>query len=271
MWVRRLEVGVNPLREAWAQSRAAFGLWSVVPGSFGVEVLARTGADYVCVDQQHGVIGYDAMVPMLQAIEAGGAAPITRVLSGDPYGIMKSLDAGARGVIVPLVNSAADAERSVAACRYPPRGTRSYGPTRASGVIGSSDPEVLDAETLCLVMVETREALERVEEIAATPGLDGIYIGPTDLALSLGLSPTLEIREDEHVRAIERVREACARNGIAAGIHSPSGEWARRHADAGFDMVTVATDASLLRSAALAELAVVRGERAETEEGKGYS
>ena len=243
---------MNPLREVWEAGRAAFGLWSVVPGSFGVEILSRTGVDYVCVDQQHGLIGYDAMVSMLQAIEAGGATPITRVLSGDPYRIMKSLDAGAWGVIVPLVNSAADAERAVAACRYPPRGVRSYGPTRAAGVVGSGDPEVLEAEALCLVMVETREALERVEEIAATPGLGGIYVGPSDLSLSLGLPLTLAVREDEHAEAIERVREACARNGIAAGIQASSGEWARRHAEAGFDMVTVATDASLLRGAALA-------------------
>ena len=262
---------MNGLRKAWGEGRPAFGLWSVVPGSFGVEILARTGVDYVCVDQQHGLIGYDAMVPMLQAIEAGGAAPITRVLSGDPYGIMKSLDAGARGVIVPLVNDAADAERAVAACRYPPRGMRSYGPTRAGSVLGSGDPEVLQREALCLVMVETREALERVEEIAATPGLDGIYVGPSDLALSLGLSPTLEVLEDEHAEAIERVREACANNGVAAGIHSPSGEWARRHAEAGFDVVTVATDASLLGGAALAQLTVLRDERAETGEAKGYS
>jgi 4-hydroxy-2-oxoheptanedioate aldolase len=262
---------LNPIKEVWRGGRTAFGLWSVVPGSFGAEILSGTGVDYVCVDQQHGIIGYDAMVPMLQAIDAGGAAPITRVLSGDPYGIMKSLDAGAWGVIVPLVNSADDARSAVAACRYPPRGVRSYGPSRAAGVIGSGDPEVLDAEVMCFVMVETREALDRVDEIAATPGLDGIYVGPSDLALSLGLTPTLEIREDEHAEAIERVREACARNGIAAGIQSPSGEWARRHAEAGFDMVTVATDASLLRGAALSELAAVRGEQAETGQGKGYS
>jgi 4-hydroxy-2-oxoheptanedioate aldolase len=262
---------LNPLREIWGAGGTAFGLWSVVPGSFGAEILSRTGVDYVCVDQQHGIIGYDAMVPMLQAIDAGGAAPITRVLSGDPYGIMKSLDAGAWGVIVPLVNSAADARSAVAACRYPPRGVRSFGPSRAAGVIGSGDPEVLEREVVCFVMVETREALDRVDEIASTPGLDGIYVGPSDLALSLGLPPTLEIGEDEHAEAIERVREACARNGIAAGIQAPSGEWARRHAEAGFDMVTVATDASLLRGAALAELAAVRGEQAETRQGEGYS
>jgi 4-hydroxy-2-oxoheptanedioate aldolase len=261
----------NPLREVWGEGRTAFGLWSVVPGSFGVEILAGTGADYVCVDQQHGVIGYDAMVPMLQAVQAGGATPITRVLSGDPYGIMKSLDAGAWGVIVPLVNSAADAERAVAACHYPPRGVRSYGPTRAASVVGSGDPEILEAETLCLVMVETREALERVDEIAATPGLDGIYVGPSDLALALGLPPTLEVREDEHAEAIERVRDACATNGIAAGIHAPSGEWARRHVEAGFDMVTVATDASLLGEAALGEVAAARGGQAGDASRRGYS
>jgi 4-hydroxy-2-oxoheptanedioate aldolase len=250
----------NPLKRAWAEGRTAFGLWMTVPGSIGAEIFAGAGVDYVCVDQQHGVIDYDSMVPMFQAIRAEGSAPITRVLSNDPFLIMKALDAGAWGVIVPLVNSAEDAARAVSACRYPPRGIRSYGPVRAARVIGSRDPEELGGEVLCLVMVETREALERVEEIAATPGLDGIYIGPSDLALSLGLPPTLEVTEDAHVEAVTRIREACHRNGVAAGIHAPSGEWARRHAEAGFDVVTVATDAALLRASALRELAVARGE-----------
>jgi 4-hydroxy-2-oxoheptanedioate aldolase len=252
----------NPLKVAWAEGRTAFGLWSVLPGSFGAEILSETGADYVCADQQHGAIGYDAMVPMFQAIRAGGAAPITRVLSGDPFLIMKALDAGAWAVIVPLVNSAEDAARAVSACRYPPRGARSFGPVRAATVIGSRDPEDLGGEVLCLVMVETREALQGVDEIAATPGVDGIYIGPSDLALSLGLPPTLEVTEGEHVEAVRRIREACHEQGIAAGIHCPSGEWARRHAEAGFDMLTVATDAPLLREAALRQMSAARGARA---------
>jgi 4-hydroxy-2-oxoheptanedioate aldolase len=252
----------NPLKAAWAEGRTAFGLWSVVPGSVGAEILAEAGADYVCVDQQHGAIDYDAMVPMLQAIRAGGAVPITRVLSNDPFLIMKALDAGAWAVIVPLVGSAGDAARAVSACRYPPRGVRSFGPVRAATVIGSRDPEELGGEVLCLVMVETGEALERVDEIAATPGVDGIYIGPSDLALSLGLPPTLEVTEGEHVEAVRRIREACREHGIAAGIHCPSGDWARRHAEAGFDMLTVATDAPLLREAALRQMTAARGARA---------
>jgi 4-hydroxy-2-oxoheptanedioate aldolase len=253
---------VNPLKAAWAEGRTAFGLWSVVPGSIGAEILAGSGVDYVCVDQQHGVIDYDSAVPMFQAIRAEGAAPITRVLSNDPFLIMKALDAGAWGVIVPLVNNAEDAARAVSACRYPPQGMRSYGPVRAADVIGTREPEELGSGVLCLVMVETGEGLERVDEIAATPGLDGIYIGPSDLALSLGLPPTLDVREEEHAEAIERIREACHRNGIAAGIHSPDGQWARRHAEAGFEIVTVATDAALLRAATLRELDVARARSA---------
>jgi 4-hydroxy-2-oxoheptanedioate aldolase len=256
----------NPLKTSWAEGRTAFGLWMTVPGSVGAEIFAGAGVEYVCVDQQHGVIDYDSMVPMFQAIRAEGAAPITRVLSNDPFLIMKALDAGAWGVIVPLVNNAEDAARAVSACRYPPRGMRSYGPVRAAHVIGSRDPEELGGEALCLVMVETREALERVEEITSTPGVDGVYIGPSDLALSLGLPPTLDVTEDAHIEAVNSIREACHRKGITAGIHAASGEWARKHAEAGFDIVTVATDAALLRAAASRELTVARG---EAEPGEG--
>ena len=251
-------MATNPIREIWSGNRPAFGLWSVMPGTIGAEILAKAGADYVCVDQQHGVIDYGSMAPMFQVIRAGGAAPITRVLSNDPFLIMKALDAGAWAVIVPLVNSAEDAARAVSACRYPPQGIRSFGPVLAADVIGSRDPEKLGGEVVCLVMVETREALERVGEIAATPGLDGVYIGPSDLALSLGLPPTLEIMEGEHEAAVRRIREACHEHGIAAGIHAPSGEWARRHAQAGFDLITVASDAPLLRGAAGQEMTTAR-------------
>lgn len=252
----------NPLKAAWSEGRTVFGLWSAIPSSFSVELVAGAGFDYVCVDQQHGIVDYASMVPMLQAIGAAGAAPITRVLSNDPYQIMKSLDAGALGVIVPLVNSAAEAERAVAACRYPPRGVRSYGPIRASHVIGSRDPKDLAGEALCIVMVETREGLERVEEIAATPGLDGIYVGPADLSLSLGLPPTTNVTDPKHVEAVSKIKEVCKRSGIAAGIQAASGEWARKHAEAGFDMVTVATDAAILGAAARREAATARGEQA---------
>jgi 4-hydroxy-2-oxoheptanedioate aldolase len=262
---------LNPLKRAWNEGRTAFGLWSVMPGSFGAELVSGSGVDYVCVDQQHGIIDYHSMVPMLQAIGAAGATPLSRVLSNDPFLIMKALDAGAWGVIVPMIDTAEAAARAVAACRYPPRGIRSWGPTRASLTLGSSNPEDLGAEVLCLVMIETREGLENAEEISATPGLDGVYIGPSDLALSLGLAPTLEVTEDAHLEAVNRIREACRRNGIAAGIQSASGEWARRHAEAGFDLVTVTTDAKLLVNAARREVEAARGEGVRSGSTQGYS
>ena len=258
-WLVRVAIS-NPIREVWAEERTAFGLWLAIPDSFSAEIMAGANVDYVCVDQQHGVVDYTSMVPMLQAIGVAGAAPITRVLSNDPYQIMKSLDAGALGVIVPLVNNAEEAARAVAACHYPPRGIRSYGPIRAASVIGSKDPEELAGEVLCIVMIETLEGLEKVEEIAATPGVDGIYIGPADLALSLGLQPTTKIVENAHVEAVRNIREACKEHGIVSGMHATSGEWARKHAEAGFNMVTVAADTSLLEDGARREVAAARGD-----------
>ena len=251
----------NLLREAWAEGRPAFGLWSMMPGSsFGVELLCAARPDYVCVDQQHGLSDLAALVPMLAAAEAAGVTPLVRVPRNDPADIGKVLDAGARGIIVPLVNDASEATRAARACRYPPEGSRSYGPVRASVVLETGDPAALGREVSCIVMVETREGLQNVEEIAATPGVDGIYVGPADLALSLGLQPNFDVVEPEHVEAVARIKEACKRHGIAAGIHTTSAETAKKHAGAGFGMITAGTDATFLADAARARLNTVRGE-----------
>ena len=230
----------------------------MMPGSFGVELLAAARPDYVCVDCQHGLADLAALVPMLAAAEAGGATPLVRVPRNDPADIGKVLDAGARGVIVPLVNDASEAARAARACRYPPDGSRSYGPIRASVVLGTHDPVALGREVSCLVMIETRQGLENAEEIAATPGVDGIYVGPSDLAISLGLPPNFDVVEPAHVEAVARIKDACKSGGIAAGIHAASAEVAEKHAGAGFDMVTAGTDATLLADAAQARLAAVR-------------
>ena len=253
----------NPLREAWTGGRPAFGLWSMMPGSsFGVELLCAALPDYVCIDCQHGLADPAALVPMLAAAEAAGVTSLVRVPRNDPADIGKVLDAGARGIIVPLVNDASEAARAAAACRYPPEGSRSYGPVRASVVLGTGDPVALGREVSCIVMVETSVGLENVEQIAATGGVDGIYVGPSDLALSLGLPPTLDVVEPAHVEAVAKIKDACKRHGIAAGIHTASAEASRRHAEAGFDMITAGTDATFLAEAARTRLATVRGEGA---------
>ena len=251
----------NPLREAWDQGRPVFGLWSMLPGSsFGIELLCAARPDYVCVDGQHGLSDLAALIPMLAAVEAAGVTSLVRVPRNDPADIGKALDAGARGVIVPLVNDASEAARAARACRYPPEGERSFGPVRASVVLGTSDPVELGREVSCIVMVETREGLKNVEEIASTPGVDGIYVGPADLALSLGIPPNFDVVEPAHAEAVGRIKDSCKRYGIAAGIHAASAEVAKGHAEAGFDMITTGTDATLLADAARARLDAVRGE-----------
>lgn len=223
------------------------GLWASIPSSLTAEAAAAAGADYVVVDQQHGAVDPAAMLAMLQAIDAGGAAALVRVARNDPFRIGNALDLGARGVIVPMVEDAAQAAAAVSACRYAPEGERSFGALRAAGA----------GPPLCLVMIETRAGLERAEAIAATPGLDGIYIGPSDLALTLGLEPSLRLEHPPVLEALERVRAACAAAGILAGLHCLSGEDAAKYADR-FAMVTAGGDLHHLQAALAGALAVAR-------------
>jgi 4-hydroxy-2-oxoheptanedioate aldolase len=217
----------------------AIGLWAAIPSSLTAEAAAVAGARYVVVDEQHGTVGPELMAAMLQGIRAGGAAALVRVAANDAYAIGSALDLGADGVIVPLVDSAEDAARAVAACRYAPQGVRSWGGIRP----GPAEP------ALCLVMVETRAALEHVDELAATPGLDGIYIGPSDLSLGLGLEPPRRLEAPTLLEAIERVRAACADAGIGCGLHCLDAEDAAAYAGRGFAMITAGVDMVLVREA----------------------
>ncbi|MGX1098185.1 HpcH/HpaI aldolase family protein [Amorphus sp. MBR-141] len=241
-----------------------------MPGAFGAELMAAPGVDYICIDQQHGLIDYAEMIDMLRAIEGRGAVPFTRVPANEPWLIGKALDAGVQGIVVPMVNSAADAARAVSACRYGQGGVRSYGPLRASMTMDSRETDVLGGEVLCFVMVETREALDNLDQIAATPGLDGIYIGPADLALGLGLPPDLDKTEPEHVAAVDSILDACRRHSIIPGIQCGSGKGAFAQVDRGFRMVTFAKDSALLTAGLSTELTVALGESTATKRGGGY-
>ena len=238
---------------------AVVGYWVASDNPVGTERLARTGYDYVVLDLQHGLMGYSGMLAGLMAIDAAqGPAGLVRVEANDPTPIGKALDAGAVGVIVPLVDSAEDAARAVAAARYPADGIRSFGPMRAGLRLGP-DPVEANAAVLVLAMIETAPGLADVERIAATPGLSGLYIGPSDLALALGgSSPWDPAVLDERERAIARVRQACDDHGVVPGIHTPSGEVARQRLDEGFRFVTVSSDLEHLEAAARGHLEVAR-------------
>jgi 4-hydroxy-2-oxoheptanedioate aldolase len=236
------------LREVWDRGGASIGGWCVIPSPFSAELMGLAGFDWVCLDMQHGLIGYDAMVPMLQALSRTGTPAFVRVPWNQPDHIMKALDAGAQGVVVPMVNSVADARAATGACRYPPHGYRSWGPIRAALEVNGFNPESANRDVVCAVMVETAAALADLDSILAVPGIDAVYVGPNDMAVTHGLPPNANPTDPEHRRLISLVREACDRRGIVAGIHCGTWETAAGWRDEGFRMLNVASDAVFLRS-----------------------
>ena len=264
----------SDLRAKLATGSPVFGVWAALPDSFAAELMCVPGVDYICIDQQHGLVDYNDMVGMLRAIEGRGTVvPVTRVPANQGWIIGKALDAGCQGVVVPMVSTRAEAEAAVAACRYSPQGSRSFGPVRASMVMDSRDTAVVGDSVLCFVMVETREGVANVDAIASTPGLDGIYVGPADLALGLGLPPNLDKEEPEHVAAVDRILKSCQRHGIVPGIQCGSGKSAAKFAERGFRFVTFTKDSSLLPAAVEKEVAAALAGGATTVpvKEKGYT
>ncbi len=257
------------LRESFKAGKPVFGVWAALACPFAVELMALPGVGYICVDQQHGVVDYADAVNMMMAAQARGVAPLTRVPANQAWMIGKALDAGAQGVIVPLVNTGAEARAAVEACRYPPNGVRSFGPTRAAVVTGR-DQKTLGEGVLCFVMVETREGLTNIEAIASTPGLDGIYVGPADLALGLGLTPDLDKTEPEHAAAVMAILDSCKRHGIVAGIQCSAGKSAHDYATKGFGLVTFTKDSALLQAGVRNELRVAIGQTGSANK-EGYT
>lgn len=238
----------------------AVGYWVVTDNPAGTERIARAGYDYVALDAQHGLFGYQGMLNGLLAIDASAsAAGVVRVAANDATHIGRALDAGAAAVIVPLINSRADAEAAVAATRYPPTGIRSYGPMRSALRIGPN-PADADAGTLVLAMIETPDGLAAVEDIAATPGLDGLYVGPSDLTIALGGTTSTDPSVAEAFdAALARVLKACEANGIIPGIHTSVGAVAHERLSQGFRFVTIASDLTHLEAVAKDHLARARG------------
>ena len=247
------------LRELWERGEPTIGGWCVIPSPFAAERMGRAGFDWVCIDTQHGMIGYDQMLPMLQALSATGIPGFVRVPWNQPADIMKALDAGAQGVIVPMVNSKEEAERAAGACRYPPQGYRSWGPTRAALQVSGYGTELANRAVVCMVMIETVEGLAAMDEILSVPGVDGVFIGPNDLAVTHGMKPDATASAPEHRRLIERILEACQRRGLIAGIHCAGPDTAIRWRDAGFQMLNVDNDSVFLRGSAARVLEALRG------------
>lgn len=266
----------NKLKEIWAGGRPSINGWLSIGNAFTAEIMAAQGYDSVSIDVQHGALDYSSVLPMFQAMRASGVVAMARVPWLEPGIIMKVLDAGAYGVICPMVNTAEQAAEFVSYVRYPPHGQRSFGPTRVSFAAGSNYAGEANTEILAFAMVETRQAMDNLEAIAATPGLDGIYVGPADLTFSLTqgrLAPAFDREEPEMIEALQTIVAACKRNNIRAALHCGTPEYAARAIGWGFDMTTVSGDSRLLAAAAAASVATFRetvGQRAGANEKGAY-
>lgn len=256
----------NRLKEIWAQGGAAVNGWCSIPSSFSAEVMAHQGFDSICIDTQHGVVDYQVAVTMLQAISTTDVVPIVRIPWGDPPRLMKTLDAGAYGVICPMINNRERAEEVVAASKYPPDGFRSFGPIRAKYYGGGATHgggdyhEFANQETFVMPQIETREAIENLDEILSVPGIDAVYCGPSDLAMALGSQPRAGQKDPLVVEAKKKIVEACRRHGVVAGIHTPSSEVALEMIREGFQFVTIGSDDRFLMTKAKEEVSALKAE-----------
>jgi 4-hydroxy-2-oxoheptanedioate aldolase len=251
----------NTLKRLWAEGKPAINGWLSIGNSFTAEIMAAQGYDSLTIDIQHGALDYSHAVPMFQAMRASGTVPLARVPWLEPGIIMKALDAGAYGIICPMVNTAEEAARFVSYLRYPPAGQRSFGPTRVSFSAGANYAAEANGEILALAMIETADGMRNLDAIAATPGLDGIYVGPADLALSVSagkLAPGMDREEPEMIEALHRIVAACKKNNIHACLHCGSTEYAARAIGWGFALTTVLGDVRLLAAAAGASVASFR-------------
>jgi 4-hydroxy-2-oxoheptanedioate aldolase len=248
------------LRDTWDGGRAGINAWLSMPNTVSAEITARHDFDSITIDLQHGLNDYLSALSMLQALEPGTATPMARVPWLEPGIIMKVLDAGALGIICPMVNTPDDAEALVRYAHYAPRGTRSFGPTRAILAYGGDYPSRANAAVVTLAMIETVQALENVDAIVATPDLTGVYIGPSDLSLSMGRTPKLDQDDPEVVAAIDTILGAAKKAGLRAGIHCISTDYAKQMIAKGFDLVTVGGSDIRIYAAALSErVAAMRG------------
>ncbi|MBV9252079.1 MAG: 2,4-dihydroxyhept-2-ene-1,7-dioic acid aldolase [Acetobacteraceae bacterium] len=249
----------NRLKARLQAGKACVNGWLAIPSGFTAEVMAQCGWDSVTVDMQHGVQDYLTMVQCFQAMGAHPVTPLVRVPWNEPGIIGKVLDGGAWGVICPMVSTRAEAEALAASCLYPPAGRRSNGPIRAAMYGEASNyQKIANDEVLVIPMIETQQGIDNIDEILSVPGISGIYIGPSDMGLSLGMIPTLDREEPKILRIYETLLASCKRHGKFAGLHNGTAAYAARMIEKGFRFVTIANDSGLMARAAREAVAATR-------------
>lgn len=244
-------LSINKLQQAWQHGDKTLNGWIHIPNTWTAELQARCGFDSITIDMQHGMMGLETAIQMLQILSISDTVPMARVTWNEPGLIMRLLDAGALGIICPMINTPEECEHFVGACRYHPHGYRSLGPTRAKVVVDNY-ANIANELVLTIAMIETQEAVDNVEEIAKVSGLNGFYIGPGDLRQSLLGAGGIDVEDPEVFEAIDRVLAAAKANGLATGIHCGTVAYAHRMYERGFDFVSVGSDTVLIKNAAQA-------------------
>ncbi|GGE19848.1 2,4-dihydroxyhept-2-ene-1,7-dioic acid aldolase [Polymorphobacter glacialis] len=249
---------MNKIRALWNAGKPAIIGWINIPSILAAEALAGCGYDGLLVDLQHGAAEMANVAPLLLAIEHGGAEPLARVAANNPADIMRLLDFGAYGIIAPMINTAADAQTFADALHYPPRGLRSFGPRRPQMRFGPDYLAAASDSIVSLAMIETRDGLDNLEAILAVQGYDGIFIGPSDLALALGRSPRPDNTDPILLAAIDNIIARCKAAGKHVGIYCSSPAYAHRMVAAGCDIVSITPDLVMLTNAARESVAATR-------------
>jgi 4-hydroxy-2-oxoheptanedioate aldolase len=248
----------NRLREIWKSGGFAVNGWLSIANSFSAETMAHQGWDSLTADLQHGMVDYQEMIPMLQAVSTTSTVPMVRVPRLEPGILMKVLDAGAYGVICPMVSTREDAQNLVDWTHYPPKGSRSFGPARGLLYGGPDYPKHANDTIVTFAMIETKEAIDNLDDILSVEGLDAIYVGPSDLSLSLGCTPTFDDVDPKAAEAIDHILAKAKAHGVVAGIHNMTPESALKRIAKGFQFVTVASDARLMAAASKEVIAKMR-------------
>jgi 4-hydroxy-2-oxoheptanedioate aldolase len=243
-------VRASLVRQRWAEQRIASNLWIDIGAPVTVEALSRLDYDSFTIDLQHSLIDRGALPSLFQALSGGAGAPMVRITQNDPGEIAYALDAGAYGIICPTVETAAQCRDFVAACLYPPRGVRSWGPVRGLLYGGADYFQNQDGTVIRIALIETERGIENLDAIAATPGLDMLYLGPNDLGISYGAGPSYTPNHPAVTRAIDLVGTAARRHGIAAGMHTATPEVARLAAGKGFTFLSLGYASKIMLAAA---------------------
>lgn len=253
----------NGMREILSQRRLAYGGWCMISSAFAAEIVSASGCDWLGIDLQHGLVGEEGMRVMVQAAAIRGTPVVVRVPWNEPGTIMRALDAGADGVIVPMVNTPAEAEQAAAASHYPPLGNRSWGPLRSMMAEPGFTPTLGNQQTVCIVMIETAQAVENLEPILNVPGVDGVFVGPNDLAISHSGSADGAGTSPRDVEMIERIAQVCKSRGLAVGTACSGPEDVRRWQEMGYTFLALSSDAALIGEAMSHQLKAARAAAAE--------